>query len=317
MIPPSKCLNRVVEKSVPFPARKENVLVDAGGTSLVGLSRVHFAEDKFVYPARLKQAIHEAIDLAGGLSKVITKGDRVLVKVNINSDDPFPASTDLLFLRCVIRLLKETGASRVDVADSSGLFWVPTDKVIRNLDIDLAANEEGSEFMNLEQSPWWEMELPGTSIGHSAFSSVPFGYERLVYVPGMKAHRLAGYTLSLKLTMGLQHLRDRIMLMHTGKLLRRIAEINLAFWPDLIIMDGRKSFSTGGPNTGKVVEPGVVLASGDRVAIDSAALDLLTSYGENGGWNRRRRLNKTLRTAIALGIGRKGKVVIPIAKITG
>ena len=47
---------------------------------------------------------------------------------------------------------------------------------------------------------------------------------------------------------------------------------------DLIIMDGRKAFVSGGPERGELAEPGIVMASGDMVAIDVEALKVLQSY---------------------------------------
>jgi uncharacterized protein (DUF362 family) len=66
--------------------------------------------------------------------------------------------------------------------------------------------------------------------------------------------------------------------MHMRNLERKIAEFNLALQPDLVIMDGRKAFVSGGPAMGELVEPGVIMASGDQVAIDVEALKILGSY---------------------------------------
>lgn len=52
----------------------------------------------------------------------------------------------------------------------------------------------------------------------------------------------------------------------------------MCWQPDLIVMDGRKAFVTGGPQRGRVKEPNVVLASGDLVAIDIEAVKILLNY---------------------------------------
>jgi len=59
---------------------------------------------------------------------------------------------------------------------------------------------------------------------------------------------------------------------------QKVAEINLCWQPNLIIMDGRKAFVSGGPAKGQVVEPGLILASGDLVAIDVEAMKVLLAY---------------------------------------
>ena len=46
-----------------------------------------------------------------------------------------------------------------------------------------------------------------------------------------------------------------------------IAEINTAYTPDLIILDGVEAFTAGGPATGRLASSEVVLASTDRIAL--------------------------------------------------
>jgi uncharacterized protein (DUF362 family) len=57
-----------------------------------------------------------------------------------------------------------------------------------------------------------------------------------------------------------------------------IAEINQYYNVNLILMDGMKAFINKGPETGKIVEPNVMLASTDRVAIDAVGASLLRHY---------------------------------------
>ena len=47
-------------------------------------------------------------------------------------------------------------------------------------------------------------------------------------------------------------------------------------------MDGIKAFVTGGPEKGKEVEPNLLLASRDRVAIDAVGVAILKLYGAKG-----------------------------------
>ena len=80
--------------------------------------------------------------------------------------------------------------------------------------------------------------------------------------------------------------------------------MNKAIHPDLVIMDGRKCFVTEGPSEGKVKNANVLLASGDRVAIDAEAVKLLRSYNEK---NRLVYENpfqyKQIKRAAELGLG--------------
>ncbi len=60
-----------------------------------------------------------------------------------------------------------------------------------------------------------------------------------------------------------------------------IAEINMPFSPDLIVMDGIDAFVDGGPATGKRMKGNVVLAAMDRVAVDAVGVAILKHLGSN------------------------------------
>jgi uncharacterized protein (DUF362 family) len=98
--------------------------------------------------------------------------------------------------------------------------------------------------------------------------------------------------------------------MHMGNLERKIAEFGLALQPDLIIMDGRKAFVSGGPAKGELVEPGVIMASGDLVAIDVEALKILGSYGAKNRLLPNPYDSPQIVTALGLGLGSKDYEVI-------
>jgi uncharacterized protein (DUF362 family) len=60
-----------------------------------------------------------------------------------------------------------------------------------------------------------------------------------------------------------------------------IAEINLPFKPDLIVLDGIEAFVDGGPMNGKRAQGNVFLVSTDRVATDAVGVAILKLLGSN------------------------------------
>jgi uncharacterized protein (DUF362 family) len=58
-----------------------------------------------------------------------------------------------------------------------------------------------------------------------------------------------------------------------------IAEINAAYAPALIVLDGVEAFTSGGPEAGTKVQAGVVLAASDRVALDAVGVAILRHLG--------------------------------------
>jgi uncharacterized protein (DUF362 family) len=255
---------------VPPRTRQENPF-RKDGVALV--SKVKVEQD-------IRASVAKAVELIGGVGKVISSGDRVMVKPNFNSDDPYPASSDLGFVKAVIRLLQESGA-KVIVGESSGAIWRPTRKVMGKLDALKQLTDIGAEVMAFDDrgndGDWVRVRVDGDYIKEVTIPRSVYEADKIVYLPCMKTHQLARFTLSLKLIVGCVHPGERRS-MHMGNLERKIAEFNLALRPDLIIMDGRKSFISGGPDKGELVEPGVIMASGDQIAIDVEALKILGSY---------------------------------------
>jgi uncharacterized protein (DUF362 family) len=60
---------------------------------------------------------------------------------------------------------------------------------------------------------------------------------------------------------------------------RMIAEINTAYKPDLVIVDALDAFVFGGPESGTLAHPGLILAGTDRVAIDAVGVAILRYFG--------------------------------------
>lgn len=253
---------------VPPRPRKENPFRKDGVTLV---SKVKVERD-------LRSSVIKAVELIGGLEKAISRGDRVMVKPNFNSADPYPGSTDLEFLRVVVQILMEAGANVV-VGESSGGIWRPTRKVMEKLDAVRQLTDAGAEVIAFDDRRWdWvRVRVDGDYIKEVTVPGSVYEADKIVYLPCLKTHQIARFSLSLKLAVGLVHPSERRS-MHMRNLERKIAEFSLALQPDLIIMDGRKSFVSGGPDKGESVEPGVIMASGDLVAIDVEALKILGSY---------------------------------------
>jgi uncharacterized protein (DUF362 family) len=88
--------------------------------------------------------------------------------------------------------------------------------------------------------------------------------------------------MSLKLSVGITHKRNMGELHGAGRDMRKmIAEINQVYEPSLIVMDGLKVFTDGGPMTGELKKADIVVAGTDRVAMDAVGLAVLKTLGSN------------------------------------
>ncbi len=226
----------------------------------------------------VRPSVDQALAALGPLEAAISRGEKVMVKPNFNSEDPSPASTELNFLKSVIEILLESGA-KVTIGECSGGIWRPTVKVFQKLHLYEFARSLGVELVAFEEknNHWVRINIEGDSLHSVTMPRSAYESDRLVYLPCLKTHGLARYSGALKLAFGFVHPGERRGF-HLRYREEKLAEVSLCWQPDLILMDGRKAFVTGGPQRGQVVEPNVILASGDLVAIDVEAIKILQSY---------------------------------------
>ena len=75
----------------------------------------------------------------------------------------------------------------------------------------------------------------------------------------------------------------------------------------LILLDGRRAFITHGPESGDLVEPNILLAGIDRIAIDIEALKILTSYPAKNKLTGDIWQLSQIKRAVQLGLGIKNE----------
>jgi len=229
----------------------------------------------------LKEAINQAIAEIGGWGKFVNRGEVVFLKPNFNTADPFPASTDPQFLKAVVELVYEAGAKLVMIGEPSTMT-LNTRKEMEKLKIfELQRNEKSPRIFVFEEGEWINKEIPlGKYLKRVSLPTIINRADKLIFLPCLKTHKYAQFTGSLKLAIGLMKPIERVGL-HTRKLQEKIADLNTLFQPDLVIMDGRKCFINEGPSSGELAEPGLILASNNRVAIDVEGIKIIQSYPGN------------------------------------
>jgi uncharacterized protein (DUF362 family) len=85
---------------------------------------------------------------------------------------------------------------------------------------------------------------------------------------------------------------------------RMIAEINQAYAPKLILLDGIEAFVDGGPGHGTRKRADVILAGTDRIAIDAVGIAILKELGSNSAIMETKIFEQEqISRAVELGIG--------------
>jgi uncharacterized protein (DUF362 family) len=240
----------------------------------------------FVKTRDRAEGVRRALDL---LDIGTVTGKALFLKPNYNSADPTPGSTHGDVLAALVRVLWDRGATRITLGDRSGMG--DTRSVMRQKGVFRMGDELGFEVLvlnELDSDDWYEMQPRGSHWRRGfAVARPALQADGIVQTCCLKTHRYGGhFTLSLKNSVGLVAKRvpgesyDYMRELHSSSHQRTmIAEINAAYQPDLIVMDGVAAFAEGGPARGRLVDTQVVLASTDRVAIDAVGVALLRRYG--------------------------------------
>ncbi len=229
----------------------------------------------------LRSTISDSIAALGGIGSFVHSGDSVLLKPNFNSADPFPASTDISFLRDVVQIVLEQDPQSIVIGESSALND-NTSKIMDKLGVrQIEELSPKVRVTDLNTKEWTQKSNPQAQyLKKVQMPQILDRVDKLILLPCLKTHNLAQFSGSLKLSVAYMRRRERIAL-HIRRLQLKIAELNTYIQPDLIIMDARKCFINGGPYSGDVREPNLIMCSTDRVAIDLEGVRLIQSYPGN------------------------------------
>lgn len=269
---------------------------------------------------RANVAFVKTTDRAGGVRHALNllginpvDGKTVLLKPNFNSADPTPGSTHNDVLRTLVESLWEMGARSITVADRSGMG--NTKQVMERKGIPDLAKSLGFDTQvldELEAADWEQVNPPDSHWARGFLFARPFlKADAIVQTCCLKTHRYGGhFTLSLKNSVGMvakfgpdgyAYMQE----LHNSPNQRKmIAEINTAYQPALVVIDGVEAFVRGGPGTGERVQTEVVLAGTDRIALDAVGVAILRAFGTTPEVAQGRIFEQEqIARAVSLGLG--------------
>lgn len=248
------------------------------------------------------------------------KGKSVLIKPNFNTADPAPGSTHIDTLRTMVELVRGQSPGRVVIGDRSGP--AKTTKVFQDKGVFKLGEEMGVECLVFDTMPkdrWTRITPPGSHWRNGFLFAKPvLEADAVIGLCCLKTHQYGGhFTMSLKLTTGMVH-GGNMTELHTSVINQRnmIAEMNVAYSPALLVMDGVEAFYEGGPMTGKRWKAGLTFAAKDRVALDAVGVAALKMHGTTKRIEGRGVFEQDqIRRAVELGIGVSGPDEIEIVPL--
>ena len=272
-----------------------------------GESKITQDSDGRVYIIKTSSRKEGISQLLSQFSLDDLKGRDVAVKANYNSADPFPATTHPETIEEIFKILKNYTDS-ITLAERSGMG--DTGSVLSEMGAAEIAGRYGVRIANLEKEIGWvRIDADHWKKGF-LFSDIFYSSDRIIQTCCLKTHRFGGhFTMSLKNSVGMVarywNGYDYMAELHSSPNQRKmIAEINLAYTPFAVIMDAIEGFSEGGPESGKLIKPQLMIAGKDRVAVDAAGVALLRIFGTTPEVSRGRVFEQEqIKRAAELGIG--------------
>jgi len=228
---------------------------------------------------RVYDLVKEALDHLGGLGAFVKPGQTVLIKPNqtVYYSAEEGCTTDPLVVGALIRLAKQAGAAKVQVAESSGGFFSSM-QCMKITGMAAVAEREGAELIDLgsDETPNRTVTIPGGRIIQEVPLPAPLlDADVIIDVPKAKNHHIEPISGALKNWVGTvnQNWRDH----HHGDLdmIGRFMDIMTVSKPALCVVDALIAGEGDGPIADQPHWAGCILASADPVATDVAICRLL------------------------------------------
>jgi uncharacterized protein (DUF362 family) len=216
-----------------------------------------------------------AMEEFGGISRVVKKGQSVVVKPNIGWDatPERAANTNPELVKRIVEHCFTAGARDVYVFDHTCNEW---SKCYKNSEIEAAVKNAGGKMvMGNSEKYYHDVSVAsGKSLTSAKVHELILESDVFINVPVLKNHGGANMTISMKNLMGI--VWDR-RFWHRNDLHQCIADFSTWRNPDLTIVDAYRVMKRNGPrgvSENDVVKMQAQLIGTDMVALDFAACKL-------------------------------------------
>ncbi|MGD0726612.1 MAG: DUF362 domain-containing protein [Spirochaetia bacterium] len=224
----------------------------------------------------IKQSLKEAFKFLGGLTTVLRKGDRVVIKPNLLLPVSYEsgATTNPFVVEALIELLGEIGVTRTVIAEGA-VVGQNTAKCFSVCGYDEVAKRKEVPLIDLKKDEFIPLGLSsGKVVRMLKLPKTIVEADAIISVPVLKTHDCFPVSLGLKNMKGVIHERDK-QKFHLLDLAQCIVDLNKLVLPTITVIDGTVGMEGMGPVYGIPANARVLLASFDCVAADAVGSALM------------------------------------------
>jgi uncharacterized protein (DUF362 family)/NAD-dependent dihydropyrimidine dehydrogenase PreA subunit len=228
-------------------------------------------------------AVRGALDLLGGIARIVRPGDRVLLKPNLlSAKSPQRAiTTHPALLKALVGAVREAGGEP-SIGDSPGGAIRGVERVWENTGMSEVADELDVPLVNFEAAG--AVSAQGALRSYMIAKPV-LDADVIINVPKMKTHVLTLYTGAIKnmfgAVPGFRKARLHSEFPRPVPFARHIVDVYSLVRPRLHVMDAVVAMEGDGPSGGRPREVGAVIAGADGVAVDAVASRMM-GYRDGG-----------------------------------
>lgn len=257
-----------------------------------------------------EEAVKNAVNMAGGLSSIITPHSQVLVKPNLVTpiESGTGVITDCQVTEAVLKLVLECRPKRVVIGEGSGYGYdvvgarADTRDAFRRSGTQEVGERLGIECVDLNRDTSVSVKIPNYYVMNRVLiAKTVVESDVIISVPVLKTHRRTIVTLSLKNMKGVMPGREKRKTHKVG-LERAIVDLNQVVKPHFTIVDGLVGL--GGLWEGEdAAHMNLILAGRDPVAVDAVGARVM-------GFDPARILMLELATEKKLGVIDSSEITI-------
>ena len=244
------------------------------------LSRVHIARCPDYAEANVEAAVRESVAALGGMAAFAKPGQRVIVKPNLlrPATPAQGVSTHPAVVKAVVKLVLEVGATPIIVDSPGGPHNRAYLRVLYSTTgMDTVSQETGASISD---------DMRTTRVSHPQghliklvdMLAIIAEADAIINLPKLKTHGLTTMTGAIKnlfgVIPGITKAGYHAKLQTPRQFSEMLIDVFHCCHPVLNVMDAVVGMEGNGPSNGKLRDVGLILASGDGIALDVVAASL-------------------------------------------
>jgi uncharacterized protein (DUF362 family)/NAD-dependent dihydropyrimidine dehydrogenase PreA subunit len=227
---------------------------------------------------KVLSGLRRSIDLIGGIQNFVRVGSRVLLKPNLlyGKSPEKAVTTHPSILRGLIQIVREAGGIP-SIGDSPAVGSLT--KTAEKTGIKAVADEMGCPLVEFDK-PFLPPKGGGKIFKQLEIDRRVLEADVIINLPKFKSHSLTLLTLGVKNLFGcIPGSRKALWHLKAGEDRKTFARILIDIYqtirPSLTILDGIVGMEGNGPNSGRPIPLGLIVASGNSLSLDQVVCDLL------------------------------------------